>query len=121
MFHFQTHIGELSKEIMDTLIYFYKGMFYFLSANLFFCLEGGKIQTHSRCADHISQLDTLRPTHALDFFFFLTFKDAHMCMRTPTPPHMFILLHKSICYIEAKIEIPSLLFHLKDNTTQKLV
>lgn len=61
--HSQAHIGKHSVQITDTLLYLYKGMFYFLPSNpLFFSSYRSKIQTHSRCADHISQLDTLTPT-----------------------------------------------------------
>lgn len=46
-------------------------MFYF---PLVFFSNRSEIQTHSRCCDHITQLDTFKPTPALEFFFLF-----HIC------------------------------------------
>ncbi len=52
-----------------------------------------KIQLHSRCANHISQLDTLKPTQTLEF------SPKHTCTR-------LILLHMSTCCNELRNKYP---------------
>lgn len=67
MFHF--HIGEHCIQITDTLLYLFKKVCFTSFPQTPFCFSSyrSKIQIHSRCADHISQLDTLTAT--LEFFF----------------------------------------------------
>ena len=86
-FHFQTRVPHTDHTHIS--LFLQKVCFTSFPETPFFP-QRSKVQTHSRCADHISQLDTLKRAHTLEFF-----PPALYCMSTHCNEllNKYILLH----------------------------